>query len=82
MSKYIKLDDLQEFCDHQIAHEITPNDFQRMNHLEIVRCKDCIFPKNGICKSAKTFGAIVKDDWFCADGKRRTGGEVECLTAH
>lgn len=35
MSKYIKLDDLQEFCDHQIAHEITPNEFQRMNHIEI-----------------------------------------------
>ena len=39
---------------------------------QIVRCKDCIFPKNGICHNAKTFGAIVEDDWFCADGKRQT----------
>ena len=37
----------------------------------IVRCKDCIFPKNGICHNAKTFGALVKDDWFCADGKHK-----------
>ena len=40
---------------------------------EIVRCKDCIFPKNGICHNAKTFGAIIKDDWFCADGERKEG---------
>lgn len=39
----------------------------------VIRCKDCIFPKNGICRNAKTFGAIVKDDWFCADGKRNEG---------
>lgn len=38
------------------------------NRGNVVRCKDCVFPKNGICHNAKTFGAIVKDDWFCADG--------------
>lgn len=41
--KYVKVDDLQAYCDHQIDHSIMPNDFQRMNHIEIVRCKDCKF---------------------------------------
>lgn len=35
MSKYIKLDDLQAFCDNQKGHSITPNDFQRMDFIEI-----------------------------------------------
>ena len=35
MSKYVKVDDLQAFCDNQIDHTITPNVFQRMNHIEI-----------------------------------------------
>ena len=34
MSKYIKVDDLQRFCDNQKDHSITPNDFQRMNHYD------------------------------------------------
>ena len=40
---------------------------------DIIRCKACIVPKNVICHNAKTFGAIVKDDWFCADGKHQYG---------
>ena len=35
MSKYIKVDDLQSYCDNQKDHTITPNDFQRMNQIEI-----------------------------------------------
>ena len=35
MSKYIKVEDLQAFCDNQKDHCITPNDFQRFNHIEI-----------------------------------------------
>ena len=34
MSKYIKVDDLQSYCDNQKEHSITPNDFQRMNHYD------------------------------------------------
>ena len=41
MSKYISVEELQKFCNNQKDHSITPNDFQRMNHLEIVCCKDC-----------------------------------------
>ena len=35
MSKYIKVDDLQKYCDNQKDHAITPNDFQRMNFIEL-----------------------------------------------
>lgn len=74
MSKYIKLDDLQEFCDHQIAHEITPNDFQRMNHLEIVRCKDCKFMiEDDVFQCGIKAGYFpVDEEWFCADGKPKS----------
>ena len=35
MSRYIKVDDLQRYCDNQKDHSITPNDFQRMNFIEL-----------------------------------------------
>ena len=35
---------------------------------EIVRCKDCKFAED--CEIAYRFGE--QDDWFCADGERRT----------
>jgi len=34
VSKYIKVDDLQRYCDNQKNHSITPNEFQRMNHYD------------------------------------------------
>lgn len=34
MSKYIKVDDLQRYCDNQNDHSITPNEFQRMTHYD------------------------------------------------
>ena len=34
MSKYIKVDDLQRYCDNQKDHSITPNEFQRMTQYE------------------------------------------------
>ena len=38
---YISVDDLQAFCDNSKDHAITPNDFQRMNQIEVVLCKNC-----------------------------------------
>ena len=32
--KFVRLEDLQTFCDNQKDHSITPNDFQRMRHYE------------------------------------------------
>lgn len=34
MSKYIKVDDLQRYCDNQKYHSITPNEFQRMTQYD------------------------------------------------
>lgn len=34
MSKYIKVDDLQRYCNNQKDHSITPNEFQRMTHYD------------------------------------------------
>ena len=33
--KYISVDLLQEFCDNQKDHSISPNDFQRMSQIDI-----------------------------------------------
>ena len=35
MSRYIKVDNLQKYCANQKDHSITPNDFQRMNQIEM-----------------------------------------------
>ena len=65
MSRYIKIDDLQAYCDNQIDHSITPNDFQRMNSVELVQCKDC--RKNMMCEITLD----KPNDWFCADGEKK-----------
>ena len=86
--KYISVDALQAFCDNQIDHSITPNDFQRMNHIEIVRCKDCKFAHmtyDGLCKYCDKYtdddGFQIElyqsGDWFCADGIPKEGGGHE-----
>ena len=72
--KYVKVDDLQAYCDNQIDHSITPNDFQRMNHREVVRCKDCVYGKMSIDDRPYRLPCRQNDqlpDWFCADGKVR-----------
>ena len=48
----------------------------KITYVEIVRCKDCEYYKDGFCYNPNTFddgktrGNTVPD-WFCADGKRR-----------
>ena len=83
--KYISVDDLQAYCDNQIGHSITPNEFQRMNHIEIVRCKDCKhkpikgdlrieFPDYKCpCQNSDDdwYSYMPDDDWFCADGEQK-----------
>lgn len=46
---------------------------------EIVRCKDCRFCEEGeYMECMKRVGWFpVKPDWFCADGRRKEGGEAE-----
>lgn len=38
--------------------------------VEVVRCKDCV--KRNICRTTNIWAVPPRDDWFCADGKRRT----------
>ena len=50
---------------------------------EIVRCKDCMWWKNGLCESDDVTRKIddcgcypdfrTDSDWFCADGERKEG---------
>ena len=74
--KYISVDDLQAYCDNQIGHSITPNEFQRMNHIEIVRCKDCWKRDTYQCcvhVGGMPYSHDTDDEWFCADGERKDG---------
>lgn len=44
----------------------------------VVRCKDCRNYNGFSCENMKNermIGMIVADDWFCADGKRKDGGD-------
>ena len=64
--KYVTVDDLQAYCDNQTDHSITPNDFQRMNYLDIIRCRECHY--HGFCSVEELHN---NPDFFCADGKKR-----------
>ena len=80
--KYISVDALQAFCDNQIDHSITPNDFQRMNQIEIVRCKDCKYRGEIECPMTESAedGTLIDhldSEWYCADGEWKDGdGDV------
>ena len=47
--------------------------------VEVVRCKDCKYTRKVygrlVCKYGTCTGCIICDDFFCANGKRRGGGE-------
>ena len=43
---------------------------------EIVRCKDCIHYRKDTCSAGAGIAFPPPDDWFCADGERNEGGEV------
>ena len=39
---------------------------------EIIRCKDCKHYKRDTCSVGAGMAFPPPDDWFCADGERRT----------
>lgn len=45
----------------------------------VVRCKDCKYTRKVygrlLCKYGTCTGCILRDDFFCANGERRGGGE-------
>ena len=51
------------------------SNFQPVDAVEVVRCKDCIHSYDDLCGLCCTFGpsvdCIVPPDFYCADGKRR-----------
>ena len=79
--KYISVDDLQAYCDNQKDHSITPNEFQRMNYIEIIRCKDCAHSieyedtfEGEKCLRCPLWGAAgINPLGFCHNGKRIPG---------
>lgn len=73
--KYISIDTLQAYCDNQKDHNITPNDFQRMEHIEIVLCKDCkrYIEQYHECDALNR--GCIKSDFFCGYGERKDGDE-------
>ena len=40
--------------------------------VEVVRCKDC---KHYMTIHCTCDGCCISDDWYCADGERRTDGD-------
>ena len=39
---------------------------------ELVRCKDCKHHGKGTCSAAAGIAYPPPDEWYCADGERRT----------
>lgn len=47
----------------------------KLDATELVRCKDCRWREQeqpGMVYCPNVMGNWVEDDWFCADGERRT----------
>lgn len=54
-------------------------DTPTVDAVEVVRCRDCIYTRKVygrlVCKHGTCAGCILRDDFFCANGERRGGGE-------
>ena len=66
---------MKEYIVQAIVQE-TIDSFDAHNAPELIRCCDCKRYFNGCCYSRVSnrinFTVEVPDDWFCADGERRT----------
>ena len=64
---------MKEYIVQAIAQE-TIDSFDAHNAPELVRCKDCKhWINDGIIKSCKRhLGFGYFENWFCADGERKT----------
>lgn len=84
----MRLIDADALMGYRFKNPISYNAFvnliKRMPAAEVVRCKDCIhriyvhalehYPETYICRCDDLFGTrkAYDDNWFCADGERRT----------
>lgn len=50
-------------------------DFPAADVVEVVRCGECI--RKDICRTSNVWAVSPDDNWFCADGKRKEGGQDE-----
>lgn len=41
--------------------------------VEVVRCGECI--RKDICRTSNVWAVSPDDNWFCADGERKDGGQ-------
>ena len=86
MAKYIKLEELMKFpirlnhYDKEHGNEAFVYGIETVleyaenlpaaDAVPVVRCKDCKYFKTRLCENEDNY-----DDWFCADGERKDGGE-------
>lgn len=78
MSKYVDIDELivigldDPDCEHQF--KFVPWEFiedaPTADVVEVIRCKDCNWKES--CRTTNVWAVPPSDDWFCADGVRRT----------
>ena len=78
---YIAIETLLNYCENTKDHAVTPNDFMRMNRVdvvEVVRCKDCKHGDTGIDEDGNVFWKCLgihyggtKPNDFCSYGERK-----------
>ena len=50
------------------------SNFQPVDAVEVVRCKDCIYSYDDLCCTCSPYvDCIVQPEFYCADGKRKRG---------
>lgn len=81
--RLIDADDLKEnhmYFDEcygiSYAQEFDIDGCPTVDAVQVVRCKDCKWSYDAIggtfCSHGVCVDCVVYDDWFCADGKRRS----------
>ena len=68
---------MKEYIVQAIAQE-TIDSFDAHNAPELIRCKDCKYWSEDFYRNClKRSGWFrTTPDWFCADGRRKEGGEA------
>ena len=78
MAKYVNLDDCEVvYCGSDGDYEKynIPYDMPTADVVEVVRCKDCeYYQRDLMWGHGYCYGQKRKEDWFCADGRRRDDG--------
>jgi ribonuclease HII len=71
---YVEKDELLKALAYdRNQYTIGWNDGYNDRDKEIIRCKDCV--RRDICRTTNIWAVPPRDDWFCADGKRRDDGD-------